>query len=138
MIEKLRLTTRIVSDQDEALNFYTEKLGLIKKADETFGPDDQRWVTVAAEQDDTVEIVLEPIDWFEGEEADRRSAMIGEQPALAFTVDDCQSTYETLREQGIEFTSEPTEQPYGIEAIATDLYGNGIVLVEHPSDAETI
>ena len=135
MIEKLRLTTRIVSDQDEALVFYTEKLGLKKAADETFGPDDQRWVTVAAEMDDTAEIVLEPIDWFEGEEADRRSAVIGEQPALAFTVDDCQVTYETLRERGVEFTSEPTEQPYGIEAIAIDLYGNGIVLVEQPSEA---
>ncbi|MCO8256823.1 VOC family protein [Haladaptatus sp. AB618] len=137
MIEKLRLTTRIVIDQDEALDFYTEKLGLKKKADETFGPDDQRWVTVAAEKDDTVEIVLEPLDWFEGEEAERRSEMIGEQPALAFTVDNCQSTYETLRERGVEFTSEPTEQPYGIEAVAIDLYGNGIVLVEHPSGTET-
>ncbi|WP_231186697.1 VOC family protein [Haladaptatus sp. DYF46] len=136
MIEKLRLTTRIVSDQDEALEFYTEKLGLKKAADQTFGPDDQRWVTVAADRDDTVEIVLEPLDWFEGEEADSRSAMLGTQPALAFTVDDCRETYETLRERGVEFTSEPIEQPYGIEAIATDLYGNGIVLVEHPSDAE--
>jgi catechol 2,3-dioxygenase-like lactoylglutathione lyase family enzyme len=135
MIEKLRLTTRIVDDQDEALVFYTEKLGLKKAADETFRPDDQRWVTVAAERDDTVEIVLEPIDWFEGEEADRRAAMMGEQPALAFTVDDCQATYEMLHERGVEFTSEPTEQPYAIEAIATDLYGNGIVLVEHHSEA---
>ena len=136
MIEKLRLTTRIVEDQDEALRFYTEKLGLEKKADETFGPDN-RWVTVAAEQDDTVEIVLDPLDWFEGEEADRRAAMIGKQPALAFTVNDCQATYDTLRERGVEFTSEPEEQPYGIEAVASDLYGNGVVLVEHPPEAET-
>ncbi|WP_446685176.1 VOC family protein [Haladaptatus pallidirubidus] len=77
MIKKLQLTTRIVDDQDEALNFYTEKLGLKKTTDETFGPDDQRWVTVGAELDDTVEIVLEPLDWFDGEEADRRSAMNG-------------------------------------------------------------
>lgn len=69
MIEKLRLTTRIVEDQDEALRFYTEKLGLEKKADETFEPDN-RWVTVAAERDETAEIVLEPLDWFEDEEAD--------------------------------------------------------------------
>ncbi|WP_435158158.1 VOC family protein [Haladaptatus sp. DFWS20] len=137
MIEKLRLTTRIVSDQDEALDFYTEKLGLRKTADETFGPENRRWVTVGAEHDDTVEIVLEPLDWFEDEEADRRSAMIGEQPALAFTVDDCRATYETLRGRGVEFTSKPTEQPYGIEAIATDLYGNGIVLVEHTAEPET-
>ncbi|GAA0254105.1 VOC family protein [Haladaptatus pallidirubidus] len=136
MIKKLQLTTRIVDDQDEALNFYTEKLGLKKTTDETFGPDDQRWVTVGAELDDTVEIVLEPLDWFDGEEADRRSAMNGGQPALAFTVDDCQATYEMLHERSVEFTSEPTEQPYGIEAVATDLYGNGVVLVEHPSKAE--
>jgi catechol 2,3-dioxygenase-like lactoylglutathione lyase family enzyme len=136
MIVKLRLTTRIVDDQDEALDFYTEKLGLKKVADETFGPDNRRWITVAAEQDDTVEIVLEPLDWFVGEEAGRRSAMIGEKLALAFTVDDCQVTYETLHDRGVEFISEPTEQPYGIEALATDLYGNGIVLVEHSSEAE--
>lgn len=130
MIEKLRLTSRIVEDQDEALRFYTEKLGLEKKADEPFGPDN-RWVTVAATQDDTAEIVLELPDWSEDEdEADRRSAMIGEQPALAFTVDDCHATYETLRERGVEFTAKPEEQPYGIEAIARDLYGNGLVLVE--------
>lgn len=42
MIEKLRLTTRIVDDQDEALDFYTEKLGLKKAADEMFGPDNRR------------------------------------------------------------------------------------------------
>ncbi|MFB9806940.1 hypothetical protein ACFFQF_17630 [Haladaptatus pallidirubidus] len=41
-----------------------------------------------------------------------------------------------LHERSVEFTSEPTEQPYGIEAVATDLYGNGVVLVEHPSKAE--
>ncbi len=136
MIEKLRLTTRLVDDQDEALRFYTEKLGLVKKADEPFGSDN-RWVTVAPEQDDTVEIVLELPGWSEDEEeADRRAAMVGEQPALAFTVDDCQATYETLRERGIEFTAEPREQPYGIEAIARDLYGNGVVLVEHTPETE--
>ena len=136
MIEKLRLTTRIVDDQDEALRFYTEKLGLVKKADQTFGPDARRWVTVAAKQDDTAEIVLEPLDWFEGEEADRRATMMGQQPALAFTVDDCHATYETLRAHGVEFTAEPEKQPYGIEAIASDLYGNGIVLVEHTPETE--
>ena len=136
MIEKLRLTSRIVKDQDEALRFYTEKLGLERKADEPFGSDN-RWVTVAAKQDDTVEIVLEPPDWSEDkEEVDRRSAMIGEQPALAFTVDDCHATYETLRQRGVEFTAEPEEQPYGIEAVAHDLYGNGIVLVERVPEAE--
>ncbi len=137
VIEKLRLTTRFVDDQDEALRFYTEKLGLVKKADESFGPDN-RWVTVAPEQDETVEIVLELPDWSEDEEeADRRAALVGEQPALAFTVDDCHATYEILRERGVEFTSEPQEQPYGIEAVARDLYGNGVVLVERPSETET-
>lgn len=45
-------------------------------------------------------------------------------------MDDCHATYGTLRERGVEFTTEPTEQPYGIEAVARDLYGNDIVLVE--------
>lgn len=137
MIENLSLTSRIVDDQDEALRFYTEKLGLEKKADETFGPG-FRWLTVAPEQDETVEITLEAPDWSEDEEeTDRRAAMIGNQPALAFTVDDCHATYETLRDRGVEFTAEPEERPYGTEAVASDLYGNGIVLVERPPEAET-
>lgn len=132
MIEHLYLTNRIVEDQDEALRFYTEKLGFEKKTDKPMGPD-ARFVTVAPEQDDTVEIYLDSIEGVEGEEADRRAAMIGQQPALAFTVDDCQKTYETLRDRGVEFTSEPEEQPYGIQAVARDLYGNGVVLVEQPT-----
>ncbi|WP_330631515.1 VOC family protein [Halocatena halophila] len=134
VIEQLRLTTRFVEDQDEALRFYTDKLGLEKKADEQFGPDN-RWVTVAPEQDETVEVVLELPDWAEDEdEIDRRAALVGEQPALAFTVDDCHATYETLRERGVEFINKPAERPYGIEAVAEDLYGNGVVLVEQPSE----
>jgi catechol 2,3-dioxygenase-like lactoylglutathione lyase family enzyme len=136
MIETLRLTSRIVEDQDEALRFYTEKLGLEKKADEPFGAD-FRWLTVGAEQDETVEITLENPDWAEDEqEADRRAAMIGQQQALAFTVDDCHETYDTLHKRGIEFTSEPEEHPYGIQAVARDLYGNEIVLVERTPEAE--
>lgn len=136
MIKNLRLTSRIVDDQDEALRFYTEKLGLEKKADETFGPG-FRWLTVAPERDETVEITLEAPDWSDDEEvSDRRAAMIGNQPALAFTVDDCHTTYETLRDRGVEFTSEPEEQSYGTEAVASDLYGNEIVLVERPAETE--
>jgi catechol 2,3-dioxygenase-like lactoylglutathione lyase family enzyme len=134
MIEHLYLTNRIVDDQDEALRFYTEKLGFEKKTDEPMGPD-ARFITVAPEQDDTVEIYLDSVKGMEGEEADRRAAMVGEQPALAFTVDDCHAAYETLRERGVEFTSEPEEQPYGIQAVARDLYGNGLVLVERPPEA---
>ncbi len=134
MIEQLRLTTRFVEDQDEALRFYTEKLGLKKTADEQFGPEN-RWLTVAPEQDDTVEIVLEHPDWAEDEaEIDRRTALIGDQPALAFTVDDCHATYETLIDRGVDFVTEPQERPYGIEAVAEDLYGNGVVLVEQPAE----
>lgn len=132
MIENLYLVNRIVEDQDEALRFYTQKPGFEKKTDQPMGPD-ARFVTVAPEQDDTVEIYLDSI---EGEEADRRAAMIGQQPPLAFTVDDCQETYETLRERGVGFTAEPEEQPYGIQAVASDLYGNGIALVENASEPE--
>lgn len=136
MIENLRLTTRFVKDQEEALRFYTEKLGLEKRTDQTFMDGEHRWLTVSAPGDQIVEIVLEPTDWADGEEADRRKEMIGHQHALAFSVDDCHDTYETLRDRGVEFVSEPEERPYGIEAVANDLYGNGVVLVEHPEMGE--
>ena len=66
MIRVLRVTIR-VKDQDEAQRFYTEKLGLEKRADLPMGPN-RRWVTVGSADVPQLELVLQPSDWFEGEE----------------------------------------------------------------------
>lgn len=134
MISHVTQTTIVVEDQDEALRFYTEKHDFEKQEDAEMGP--MRFLTVAPKNEEDVELVLQSPNWFEGEEAERRGAMIGQNPELGFAVDDMQDTYEKLTERGVEFTTEPEERPWGTEAVTADLYGNPIVLYEYPSDAQ--
>jgi hypothetical protein len=56
--------------------------------------------------------------------------MVGRGTTWVFACDDCRATYQTLRERGVEFTSEPREEPYGVEAVFTDLYGNSFSLLQ--------
>jgi catechol 2,3-dioxygenase-like lactoylglutathione lyase family enzyme len=132
MIGPLSQVTLVVDDQTDAAAFYTDRLGFEKRADEPMGPDN-RWVTVAP-PDGEVEIVLQSPNWFEGEEVARRRSMIGESPELAFPVDDCRATYQTLRERGVEFHTPPESVPWGVQAVALDLYGNRLVLIERTGD----
>ena len=121
MIRVLRVTVR-VRNQEEALGFYTDKLGFEKRADMPMGPG-QRWITVAPKGQDTPELVLQPADWFEGEERQQHSGLVGKDPTIVFQVDDCQATYEKLQARGVEFSLSPTDRGYGIEADGKDLYG---------------
>ncbi len=121
MMRFLRITTR-VANQDEALRFYTEKLGFVKRSDMTMGP--MHWLTVAPPDDPLLELVLQPSDWFQSEERREHAALVGKDPTIVFQVDDCRATYEALRSRGVEFSSPPADRPYGVEAIAHDLYGN--------------
>lgn len=61
----------------------------------------------------------------------RRAQAEGGLPGLGLAVDDCQKTYEQLSAKGVEFLQEPTERPYGVEALMRDNSGNWMVLVEH-------
>ena len=128
MMRTLRVTVR-VQDQEEALRFYTQKLGFEKRADLSLGPN-RRWVTVAPKDDPVLEFVLQPPDWFEGEERQHHSELVGKDPTLVFQVDDCRATFEHLRAQGMEFSMPPTDMNYGIEADGKDLYGNTLVFLQ--------
>ena len=128
MIRVLRVTVR-VQDQEEALRFYTQRLGFEKRADLPMGPN-RRWVTVAPQDDQVLELVLQPSDWFEGEERQRHSELVGKDPTIVFEVDDCRATFEQLRAQGVEFSLPPTAMGYGIEADGKDLYGNTLVFLQ--------
>ncbi len=125
-----------VHDQDEALAFYTDKIGMEVKADVTL-PElgDFRWLTVAPPGEDDVSIVLMAIPgppMFEEETAEQvRSVMAkGVSSAIFLTTEDCRASYEELKALGVEFTEEPTERPYGIDCGFRDPSGNAIRLTE--------
>lgn len=122
------MVTRVVADQDEAVAFYTEKLGFELRRDHP-GPHG-RFVTVAPETDEQAELVLVTPDGFEEDDAERFETLIGSGFGLIYEVDDCRGTYESLRERGVEFLGEPEEMPWGVQVVATDPGGNEIVLQE--------
>lgn len=80
---------------------------------------------------------MQSLDFFEGEDAEQRKQIIGRNPHLTYQVDNCQETYEELRERGVEFSKQPEEMPFGIYAIATDPEGNEINLLESPGMGES-
>ena len=135
MITTLRIVAIVVRDQDEALGFYTEKLGFEKRSDDMFGPG-MRWLTIAPKEQKEIEIaLLLPHPAMHGEEgAQKLMEQVGKNPTWSYGVDDCRKTYEELLEKGVKFSSPPTEQFYGTEAVFEDLYGNSISMVE-PSPA---
>jgi predicted enzyme related to lactoylglutathione lyase len=125
-----------VHDQDEALAFYTEKLGWEVRADVTL-PEmgDFRWLTVgpAAQPDFSVVLMAVPgPPVFEPETTEQvRSLMAkGAAGTIFLTTDDCQASYEELKARGVEFVDTPEERPYGIDAGFRDPSGNHIRLTE--------
>jgi predicted enzyme related to lactoylglutathione lyase len=132
MITKLAVVMILVRDQDEALEFYTEKLGLEKMDDMNFG-EGNRWLTVTAPKQKDVQIFLQRGDSF-GVDAMNQ---VGKATMWAFNTDNCRETYETLKARGVKFLGEPKEQPWGIEATFEDLYGNKFALVEEPTSDES-
>jgi len=135
MITRLARVTIVVRDQDEALAFYTGKLGFETRADTSFGPG-VRWLTVAPPQQRDLEIVLQqPDPAFHGEQqAAEMLASVGKNPTWVLYSTDCQGDYGHLVERGVAFRSAPTEQPYGLEAVFLDLYGNSYSLLQ-PAEA---
>jgi catechol 2,3-dioxygenase-like lactoylglutathione lyase family enzyme len=135
MITRLARVTIVVRDHDEALAFYTEKLGFETRADVPFGPG-ARWLTVAPPQQRDLEIVLlRPDPAFHGErQAAEMLANVGKNPTWVLYSTDCQGDYGRLVERGVTFSSAPTEQPYGLEAVFLDLYGNNYSLLQ-PAEA---
>ena len=131
MITHLGRVTILVRDQEEALQFYTEKLGLEKRSDVTFGPG-VRWVTVAPHGQTGIEIVLQQPNAGQHGEAGTRDmlARVGQGTTWVFMTDDCRRTAAELLSHGVHLLSAPEAQPYGIEATFEDLYGNVFSLLQ--------
>jgi catechol 2,3-dioxygenase-like lactoylglutathione lyase family enzyme len=125
-----------VDDQDEALAFYTEKLGLELREDVTV-PEmgNFRWLSVGVPGQEDVAIVLMAVPGppvFEEETREQIKSLLakGASGGLFFETDDVQRTYDELRSRGVEFQQEPTEQPYGIDAGFRDPSGNSMRMAQ--------
>jgi catechol 2,3-dioxygenase-like lactoylglutathione lyase family enzyme len=130
--------TIYVTDQDQALEFYRDKLGF-RVINDVAMDGGFRWVTVAPKNQSDFEIVLmdtKPGFMFEEEAANQLRALIsnGKLGAGVFNTPNCQATYEELSAKGVEFLSPPAERPYGIEAIFKDNSGNWFSLTQHKED----
>ena len=125
-----------VHDQDEALAFYTEKLGFEVRSDVTMAEmGDFRWLTVGAPGQDDVAIVLMAIPGppvMDAETAEQVRTLMGKGFAgtVFLETDDCQAAYEELRARGVEFTEAPEERPYGIDSGFRDPSGNSFRLTQ--------
>jgi catechol 2,3-dioxygenase-like lactoylglutathione lyase family enzyme len=124
-----------VHDQDEALTFYTDKLGMELREDVTV-PEmgNFRWLSVGIPGQD-VSITLmaipgPPVFDDETRESINKLLAKGASGGLFFATDDAQKSYDELKGRGVEFTQEPTEQPYGIDAGFRDASGNHFRLAQ--------
>jgi len=142
MLKKISTVNVFVHDQDEALAFSTDKLGLELRADVTVAEmGDFRWLTVGPAGQPDVAFVLMAIPGppvIDAETAAQLESLMakGASGAYFFSTDDCRATCEELRERGVEFTEEPTERPYGIDAAFRDPSGNPFGVVQERAMAE--
>jgi catechol 2,3-dioxygenase-like lactoylglutathione lyase family enzyme len=125
-----------VHDQDEALAFYTEKLGMEVRSDVTL-PElgDFRWLTVAPPGQEDFAIVLMAIPGApvmdEQTAGEVRNLMSkGFSGGVFLTTDDVRADYEELKGRGVEFTDPPEERPYGIDSGFRDPSGNALRLTQ--------
>jgi catechol 2,3-dioxygenase-like lactoylglutathione lyase family enzyme len=131
MIKDVPLTGIFVGDQEAALDFYTNKLGLEKVEDEPYG-EGARWITVSPAEM-RIRIVLKEA------EREHEKAMVGRSdgaPILTLGTDDVRAAYERMRERGVRFLGEPYRYPWGIGALLLDQDGSPILLLQERSDGE--
>jgi catechol 2,3-dioxygenase-like lactoylglutathione lyase family enzyme len=134
MIRRMSHATIFVTNQNEALEFYRDKLGFRVHTDAMVG-EDFRWLTICTNDDPNFEIILmepKPGMLMDDETSKQLRAIMnkGVLGAGVFNTDDCRATYEELKAKGVEFFSEPAERPYGVEAVFKDNSGNWFSLTQ--------
>ncbi len=125
-----------VHDQEEALAFYTEKVGMEVRSDVSL-PElgDFRWLTVGPAGQPDVSIVLMAIPGppvMDPETAEQVKALMakGFAGTIFLTTDDAQSAYEELKGRGVPFVDQPEDRPYGIDSSFRDPSGNHLRLIQ--------
>jgi catechol 2,3-dioxygenase-like lactoylglutathione lyase family enzyme len=117
-----------VTDQEQALDFYVGKLGFEVNTDIQL--DFMRWLTVNVPGKPEQQIILSALQppVVDPGSAEQAAELLGKGllGTIILTTDDTRATYEALKTQGVEFTQEPVEQPYGVDCEARDPFGNSI------------
>jgi catechol 2,3-dioxygenase-like lactoylglutathione lyase family enzyme len=123
-MKRVTLVKLFVGNQDEALEFYTGKLGFEVAEDSKLG--DYRWLLVRLPDNKEFCINLDVARTSE------QKALVGRQaadlPLFSIETDDCVGEYRILKERGVEFDGEPEVRPYGTGVLMKDLYGNKIYI----------
>jgi catechol 2,3-dioxygenase-like lactoylglutathione lyase family enzyme len=132
VITNVSLVTIYVTDQDAAKDFYVNTLGFDARDDISM-EDGFRWVTISHPNQPELEFTLmvpgPPLD-DEAASSVRELLDKGALSAAGLAVDDCHATYNELVAKGVTFLQEPSDRPYGTEAVMRDNSGNWLVLVE--------
>jgi predicted enzyme related to lactoylglutathione lyase len=138
MIQRMTHFSVFVHDQDQAKDFYVNKLAFDLRSDTEAGG--LRWLTVSPKGQPDVQIVLLPIR-FNDRMDEATAATIkellqrGQMPTHVFYTADCQKTYQELKAKGVEFAAPPQDKFYGIEAVLKDPSGNRYSLTQPKGQA---
>jgi catechol 2,3-dioxygenase-like lactoylglutathione lyase family enzyme len=127
-MKKLTVVGLVVRDYDEAIRFYTDKLGFTVSEDVSLGED--RWVVLSLPDSQEPGLALTLA------RTETDLAVVGNQtgsfPLLGLATDDCLGEYRRMKEQGVVFHGEPQSEPWGKGVLLEDLYGNKIYLNQEP------
>jgi catechol 2,3-dioxygenase-like lactoylglutathione lyase family enzyme len=135
MVQSLAHIAFVVRDYDEAIAWFTDKLGFALVADEYQPEQDKRWVLVAppGAGEGATTILLARASTPE------QAAFVGDQAGgrvfLFLRTDDFDRDHEAMRAKGVRFVREPKRAPYGTVAVFEDLYGNLWDLVQFSQSA---
>jgi catechol 2,3-dioxygenase-like lactoylglutathione lyase family enzyme len=135
MLKRITHTFIHVLDQDEAIDFYVGKLGMVVHTDADLGS--MRWLTLNLPDQPDLELVLMvpgPPAYDDETAAQARELVAkgGAGGGVILETDDCQATYEALKAKGVEFTQEPVERFYGTDCGLRDPFGNPIRITQPP------
>ena len=133
MLKRISHTFTYVLDQDEALDFYVGKLGMVVETDADLGT--MRWLTVRFpdQPDLQLALMLPGPPAYDDATAGQIRELVTKGAAgggLIFQTDDCRATYEKLRAAGVEFTQEPVERFYGTDCALRDPFGNPLRITQ--------